>query len=173
MKNKIIQLLQSTAGMLIFALLSGCAYYIVVLKFILSHTSVGGGLLGFFFLPAIIFGAALVLIKIIKQCMENGNYNAVNLIFRLHIVFIIISAVFLILIFQANIFPLLPYPHECDVLPCSAPKPPVLLCTVQGLFYKVVHVHLCARLLLLVSISTTSEILIGKFSPSISSAMLK
>ena len=55
MKNKIIQLLQSTAGMLIFALLSGCAYYIVVLKFILSHTSVGGGLLGFFFLPAIIF----------------------------------------------------------------------------------------------------------------------
>ena len=49
MKNKIIQLLQSTAGMLIFALLSGCAYYIVVLKFILSHTSVGGGLLGFFF----------------------------------------------------------------------------------------------------------------------------
>ena len=44
MKNKIIQLLQSTAGMLIFALLSGCAYYIVVLKFILSHTSVGGGL---------------------------------------------------------------------------------------------------------------------------------
>ena len=32
MKNKIIQLLQSTVGMLIFALLSGCAYYIVVLK---------------------------------------------------------------------------------------------------------------------------------------------
>ena len=96
MKNKIIQLLQSTAGMLIFALLSGCAYYIVVLKFILSHTSVGGGLLGFFFLPAIIFGAALVLIK---QCMENGNYNAVNLIFWLHIVFIIISAVFLVSMF--------------------------------------------------------------------------
>ena len=99
MKNKIIQLLQSTAGMLIFALLSGCAYYIVVLKFILSHTSVGGGLLGFFFLPAIIFGAALVLIKIIKQCMENGNCNAVNLIFWLHIVFIIISAVFLVSMF--------------------------------------------------------------------------
>ena len=76
-----------------------CAYYIVVLKFILSHTSVGGGLLGFFFLPAIIFGAALVLIKIIKQCMENGNYNAVNLIFWLHIVFIIISAVFLVSMF--------------------------------------------------------------------------
>lgn len=99
MKNKIIQLLQSTAGMLIFSILSGCAYYIVVLKFILSHTSVGGGLLGFFFLPAIIFGAALVLIKIIKQCMENGNYNAVNLIFWLHIVFIIISAVFLVSMF--------------------------------------------------------------------------
>ena len=55
--------------------------------------------IGFFFLPAIIFGAALVLIKIIKQCMENGNYNAVNLIFWLHIVFIIISAVFLVSMF--------------------------------------------------------------------------
>jgi hypothetical protein len=40
-----------------------------------------------------------VLIKIIKQCMENGNYNAVNLIFWLHIVFIIISAVFLVSMF--------------------------------------------------------------------------
>lgn len=99
MKNKIIQLLQSTVGMLTFALLSGCAYYIVVLKFILLHTSAGGGLLGFFFLPAIIFGAALVLIKVIKQCMGTGNYNAVNIIFWLHILFIIMSAVFLVAMF--------------------------------------------------------------------------
>lgn len=85
--------------MLIFALLSGCAYYIVVLKFILSHTSVGGGLLGFSFCRQSYSVRRIVLIKIIKQCMENGNYNAVNLIFWLHIVFIIISAVFLVSMF--------------------------------------------------------------------------
>ena len=99
MKNKIIQLLQSTAGIAHICTFKRLCVLYCSIKFILSHTSVGGGLLGFFFLPAIIFGAALVLIKIIKQCMENGNYNAANLIFWLHIVFIIISAVFLVSMF--------------------------------------------------------------------------
>lgn len=96
MKNKILQLMQSTKGLLVFTLLSGCAYFITVLKFILSHTNAGGGLLGFFFFPAIVCGAALVLIKVIKQCFENGNENAVVNIFLIHVVFILISIVFLI-----------------------------------------------------------------------------
>lgn len=96
MKNKILQLMQSTKGLLVFTLLSGCAYFITVLKFILSHTNAGGGLLGFFFFPAIVCGAALVLIKVIKQCFENGNENAVINIFLIHVVFILISIVFLI-----------------------------------------------------------------------------
>lgn len=96
MKNKILQLMQSTKGLLVFTLLSGCAYFITVLKFILSHTNAGGGLLGFFFFPAIVCGAALVLIKVIKQCFENENENAVINIFWIHVVFILISIVFLI-----------------------------------------------------------------------------
>lgn len=96
MKNKILQLMQSTKGLLVFTILSGCAYFITVLKFILSHTNAGGGLLGFFFFPAIVCGAALVLIKVIKQCFENGNENAVINIFWIHVVFILISIVFLI-----------------------------------------------------------------------------
>lgn len=80
--------------MLIFSLLSGMAYYVVILKFILSHTSVGGGLLGFFFFPAIVFGAGLVLIKLIKQCLENGNNGAVSIIFWLHVIFWAIAIVF-------------------------------------------------------------------------------
>lgn len=99
MKNKIINLLKNTAALLVFSLLSGLAYYVVILKFILLHTSVGGGLLGFFFLPAIVCGAALVLIKLIKQCMENGNDKAVSIIFWLHVFFWIISAVFAVSIF--------------------------------------------------------------------------
>lgn len=99
MKNKILQLMQSTKGLLVFTLLSGCAYFITVLKFILSHTNAGGGLLGFFFFPAIVCGAALVLIKVIKQCFENGNENAVVNIFWIHVGFILISIVFLISMF--------------------------------------------------------------------------
>lgn len=100
MNNKILQLLQNTWGLFIFALLSGCAYYAVILKFILSHTDVGGGLLGFFFFPLIICGAALVLIKIIKQCIENGRENGAVALFWLHVVFILIAIVFAVSIFM-------------------------------------------------------------------------
>lgn len=93
MKSTIIKLLQNTWGLLIFALLSGCAYYAVILKFIISHTSAGGTLLGFFFLPLIICGAALVIVKTVKQCMENGDDGKAVAIFWAHIAFMIIAAV--------------------------------------------------------------------------------
>ncbi|MBQ8300406.1 MAG: hypothetical protein IJX57_00335 [Clostridia bacterium] len=96
MKNKVVNLLQNAWGLLIFALLSGCAYYVAVLKFIIAHTSAGGGLLGFFFFPAIIAGAALVIVKLVKQCIENGQENKALAIFYIHAVFILIGIVFLI-----------------------------------------------------------------------------
>lgn len=92
MKNKVINLLKNTWGLLIFALIAGCAYFVVVLRFILEHTNNGGGLLGFFFAPLIIAGAALVLVKIIKQCFENGNDGKAVIIFWAHIIFIIAAA---------------------------------------------------------------------------------
>ena len=93
MRNKVIGLLKNTWGLLIFALVAGCAYYAVVLKFILAHTSAGGGLLGFFFAPLIICGAALVLVKIIKQCFENETENKAVVIFWAHVLFIAVAAV--------------------------------------------------------------------------------
>lgn len=93
MKSKVISLLRNTWGLLTFALLSGAAYYAVVLKFILAHTKAGGSLLGFFFAPLIICGAALVLVKLIKQCMENGNEVKSVVIFWTHAAFIIVAAV--------------------------------------------------------------------------------
>ena len=56
-------------------------------------------MLGFFFFPTIICGAALVLIKIIKQCLENGREGAVLSLFWLHVIFILMSVVFLIAMF--------------------------------------------------------------------------
>lgn len=99
MKNKVMQLLKNTWGLLIFALLSGCAYYVVILKFVLSHTERGGGMLGFFFLPAIVCGAALILIKLIKQFFENGRDGSAVALFWLHVMFILISIVFAISMF--------------------------------------------------------------------------
>lgn len=95
MNKKIIQLLKNTAGRLIFALLSGGAYYIIALKFILSHTNSGGGLLGFFFFPAIVCGMALVIIKILRSKEEEGNETAMLRTFWSHFILIIISVVFL------------------------------------------------------------------------------
>lgn len=98
MNDKIINLLKNTAPRLIFALLCGAAYYIIALKFILSHTNNGGGLLGFFFLPAIVCGMALVIIKVLRSKEEEGNDTAILRTFWSHAILIIISIVFLLTI---------------------------------------------------------------------------
>lgn len=94
MNKTIIGWLEKTAFQLIFALLSGGAYFILALKFILSHTQVAGGLLAAYLSPVIICGAALILIKLFKQCRENENENAIVGLFWIHVLLIIMSAVF-------------------------------------------------------------------------------
>ncbi len=96
MNDKIIGLLKNTVGRLVFALLCGAAYYIIVLKFIISHTSAGGGLLGFFFLPAIVCGMGLIIIKILRSEEEREDVKAMLRLFWAHIVLILISITFLL-----------------------------------------------------------------------------
>lgn len=83
-------------GGLVFSLVSGLAYFIIVLDFILHYTKNGGVLLGFFFFPAIICGMALVLMKSVKRLKEEERYSKINLLVYLHIVLVILSAVFLL-----------------------------------------------------------------------------
>lgn len=99
MKKSIVRLLQNTWGLLVFALLSGCAYFAVIQRFILMNTTVGGKMLGLFFLPLIVCGAALVIIKVVKQCMENGDEGKAVAIFWAHVAFMVIAAVFAVSIF--------------------------------------------------------------------------
>lgn len=89
------KIIDTKYGGLIFSLLAGCGYFIIIFDFILKSTAKGGGLLGFFFFPAIICGAALVLLKLIKRLQEEEQYNKINALIYLHIVLIIISLVFL------------------------------------------------------------------------------
>ena len=93
MNNKILNLLKSTAGALGFSLFCGLAYFFLVMYFVLSTTA-QGALLLFFIGPAVICGAALVVIKLIKQNFENENEDGNLRIFYLHFVLFIISAVF-------------------------------------------------------------------------------
>jgi hypothetical protein len=93
MNNKIINLLKTTAGALGFALFGGVAYFLLAMKFVMSTTE-HGGLLLLFIAPAVICGAALILIKLIKQNNENGSENANITIFYLHILLFALSVVF-------------------------------------------------------------------------------
>ena len=99
MNNQILKLLKNTWGLLIFALLAGGAYFVIVLRFVLSHTNNGSGLLAYFFAPAVICGAALVLIKTIKQSVSEERNSAALTIFWLHVLLMAMSVVFLITMF--------------------------------------------------------------------------
>ncbi len=93
--NKIYKLYETKYGGLIFSLLSGIAYYIIVLYFLLGGTNSGGALLGFFFLPAIVCGMALVLFKTVKKLKETEALGRINLLIYGHIILILMSLVFL------------------------------------------------------------------------------
>ena len=89
------KIVNSRAGELIFSLISGTAYYIVLSAFIIGNTSSGGALLSFFFLPAIVCGAALILIKTIRKLKEEEQFGKINMLIYPHIILWLISIVFL------------------------------------------------------------------------------
>lgn len=90
------KLFEKKYGGLVFALLSGAAYFIIVLGFILNNTTESGGLLGFFFAPAIICGAGLVLLKTVNHLKETEEYGKINVLCWAHVVLFIMSIIFLI-----------------------------------------------------------------------------
>ncbi len=99
MNDQILRLLKNTWGLLIFALLSGGAYFVIVLRFVIMNTNNGSGLIAYFFAPAVICGAALIIVKIVKQCLSDGRTGAALALFWAHAAFIAMSAVILTGIF--------------------------------------------------------------------------
>lgn len=95
MNKKILDILNTTAGQLVFALLAGLGYFLVISGFLVENSG-GSMLLAFFFAPAIICGAALVIVKLIKQARENENESAILKLFWVHLVLIIIGIIFFI-----------------------------------------------------------------------------
>ena len=85
--------LETKYGSLIFALLSGLAYFGLILCFIIENSGPKGMLLGFFFFPAIVCGMGLVLLKSIKQWQEQEAYGKIKGVIIFHIILFIISIV--------------------------------------------------------------------------------
>lgn len=76
---------------LVFALFCGANYYVIVLKFILSHTNMGGGVLGFFFLPAIVAGGGLLVLKTLKSWNDQQLKTRMNVLVILHFALFIMN----------------------------------------------------------------------------------
>lgn len=98
MKKKIVEFLGRTVPQLVFALLAGCAYFMILLPVITIYSK-GSSFLAFQFSPLIICGAALVIIKLMKQARENENYNAIFVLFVIHVLLFVMSIVFTISMF--------------------------------------------------------------------------
>lgn len=95
MNKKILNMINTTAGQLIFALLSGLGYFMLVSGWILDFSR-GIWLILMYVSPIIICGAALVIIKLIKQAREAENEKTILRIFWLHICVILLGIVFVI-----------------------------------------------------------------------------
>lgn len=90
---------QTKYGPLAFSLISGLAYFALAMVLLTENTGGKGALLGFFFFPAIICGAALVLLKSIKLWLGAENYKKVYIIAVFHIFVIIMALAIIILKF--------------------------------------------------------------------------
>ena len=91
MNNKILSLLKRPIPLLVFGLLSGCAYFAVILQLISGYFSGTNRLIVWYFSPVIICGAALVLLKLIKQHYETDNHSKILAIFWIHIILMLIA----------------------------------------------------------------------------------
>ena len=99
MQKKILNLINTTAGQLIFSLLSGLGYFLIISGWVLD-LSRGIWLILMYVAPIVICGAALVIIKLIKQAREAENEKNILRIFWLHIAVIVIGIVFAIINFK-------------------------------------------------------------------------
>ena len=86
------KILKSKYGLLIFSLLGGLAYFILVMMLI-SKISYSYLLLLFFF-PAIVCGGALCLFKTIRNMEENEEFKRIKSLMIIHIFVFLLALAF-------------------------------------------------------------------------------
>lgn len=92
--NKIIGMLQKNTPRLVFALICGLAYFVIVMRFVAGYTS-HAGLMAVFIAPAVICGGAYIVIVTLKRAFEQeGAERRALTAFYMNVCIIIIAAVF-------------------------------------------------------------------------------
>lgn len=87
--------LKSKYGLFIFSLISGIAYFILIMMLISQMNY--SYLLGIFFFPAVVCGIALCLYKSIKNLEEQEERGKIRSLVLLHILVFALSVAFLII----------------------------------------------------------------------------
>lgn len=90
--KKMNKILNSKYGLLIFSLISGIAYFILIMMLISQMNY--SYLLGIFFFPAVVCGIALCLYKSIRNLQNLQEWGKIRLLILLHILVIALSIAF-------------------------------------------------------------------------------
>ncbi len=90
------KILKSKYGLFIFSLISGIAYFILIMMLISQMNY--SYLLGIFFFPAVVCGIALCLYKSVRNLEELEEWGKIRSLILLHIFVIALSIVFLLLL---------------------------------------------------------------------------
>lgn len=98
MNKKIIDMINTTAGRLIFALISGLGYFMILSEWILGMSR-GMWLILMYVAPVLICGAAIVIVKLIKQAQESEDNGKIIRIFWIHAAVVFVGAVFTVSMF--------------------------------------------------------------------------
>lgn len=96
--QKILTMLSQNTPLLVFALVCGAAYFMIILRFIMFYTS-HVGLAALFTFPAVICGGAFIVIKMIRHGFETDKGHggsAVLMLFYMNAWIIIIALLMLI-----------------------------------------------------------------------------
>ncbi len=85
--------LKSKYGLFIFSLISGIAYFILIMMLISQMNY--SYLLGIFFFPAVVCGIALCLYKSIRNLEEHEELGKISSLMILHLIVVVLSIAFL------------------------------------------------------------------------------
>ncbi len=91
--DALVKFMENKTKRLVFTLIAGTAYFVIVLMLANMYSS-GGGLIVFFFLPAIICGAALMLFKAIDGMLESDNRKGIGVLFGAHVLLVALAIFF-------------------------------------------------------------------------------
>lgn len=96
MNNWLMKFMDNPCKRLVWALVCGLAYCAIIARFVFDYTNTafGGGIIMWFFFPAIICGAALLLIKTVKRASDEEKWGSIKTLFYAHLAVIVIGVVF-------------------------------------------------------------------------------